>query len=372
MLEIFRVRTGKQRRDFLNLPLKLYGDNPCFTPPLYADEKKLIRRGFAPDAACPSEFFIAYRDGEPVGRIQGIWQKDSNAKSGENRVRFTRFDCTDDSAAAAALFDALENWARSLGMDTVCGPLGCSDLEREGLLIEGFEYAATFEEQYNAPYYRKLIEECGYRKETDWLEYRIFPRTEDTAELERTAEYILRRNRLHYVDIRNMRKALNTYYDDFVDLIDDAYFELYGEIALNAEMKKKLLKDFKLMIDSRFLRLVANEEGRLVYFSIAFPSLGEALRHSGGHLKPLTVCRLLKALRRPTNIDLGLVGVAGDYKSRGIGALVVRDLADILQKENLRYAETNLCLEDNHAILNTWKQFEHIQHKRRRAYVKNL
>lgn len=371
MVEVFQVRTGTQRRDFLNLPLKLYGDNPCFTPPLYADEKRLVC-GFERDTACPSELFIAYRDGEPVGRIQGIWQKDSNAKSGEKRVRFTRFDCTDDSEAAAALFTALENWARSLGMDTVCGPLGCSDLEREGLLIEGFDYAATFEEQYNAPYYRRLIEELGYRRETDWLEYRIFPFHGDSDELERAAEYVLRRNRLHYVDVRNKRRTLRLYFDRFVDLTDEAYFELYGEIALNAEMKKKLLKDFRLMIDSRFLRLVENEEGKLVYLAIAFPALGEALRNSGGHLKPLTVLRLLKSLRRPTSIDLGLVGVAKDYKSRGIGALVVRDLSDILKKEHLRYAETNLCLEDNRAILNLWKQFDHIQHKRRRAYIKKL
>ena len=150
---IREVRTKKEQKQFLEFPLKLYRDNPCFVPPLYGDEKKIFRKDYVYYDTCEAVYYNAYRDGRMVGRISGILQKVSNELRGEKRVRFTRFDTINDENVAKALFEAVENWALSRGMDTVCGPLGFSDLEREGLLVEGFEYLSTFEEQYNADYY---------------------------------------------------------------------------------------------------------------------------------------------------------------------------------------------------------------------------
>ena len=160
MITVKEVQTKREQREFLNFPLDLYRGNPYFVPPLYGDEKKIFRKDYIYNDTCEAVYYNAYRDGKMVGRISGILQKAANEKYNEKRVRFTRFDAIDDQAVADALFGAVEAWAKARGMDTICGPLGFSDLEREGLLIEGFDQLSTFEEQYNAPYYQKLIENC--------------------------------------------------------------------------------------------------------------------------------------------------------------------------------------------------------------------
>ena len=185
MVEIREVKTKKEQKAFLEFPLDMYADNPYFVPPLYGDEKKIFRGDYVYNDTCEHVYFNAYRDGEMVGRISGILQKASNEKKGERRVRFTRFDSINDREVAHALFDAVEKWALSKGMDTVCGPLGFSDLEREGLLIEGFDELSTFEEQYNAEYYGALIEDCGYAKEVDWIESKIYAPEEGDDTLEK-------------------------------------------------------------------------------------------------------------------------------------------------------------------------------------------
>ena len=205
-IEIVKVRTRAQRRAFVELPLKMYKGSPYFVPPLYGDEMKAFTDKNAYSDTCVSEFFLAYRDGKLVGRIQGIIQKQYNELHSEKRARFTRFDATDDKEVAAALLSAVEDWARENEMDTVCGPLGCSDLEREGLLIEGFDQLSTFEEQYNYEYYASLIENAGYEKEIDWLEFRLFaPKTKNVM-LSRVAERALELNKLHVVDASKYTK----------------------------------------------------------------------------------------------------------------------------------------------------------------------
>ena len=170
MVEICEVKTAKQQKQFLQFPLKLYKNNPYFVPPLYGDEKQIFSKDYMYYDQAEAVYFNAYRDGKMIGRISGILQKAANAKWGQNRARFTRFDAVNDQEVANALFAAVENWAKNKNADEIVGPLGFSDLEREGLLIEGFDQLATFEEQYNYDYYQKLIENCGYGKDVDWVE----------------------------------------------------------------------------------------------------------------------------------------------------------------------------------------------------------
>ena len=372
MTVIREVRTKKEKKEFLELPNRLYRDCPCYVPPFYADEKKIFTERRAKDKSAGSVFFLAYEDGKAVGRIQGICHYLSNRKSGEKRVRFTRFDCIDSKETAALLFRRLEDWARSLGMDTVCGPLGYSDLEREGLLIEGFDQLSTYEEQYNYAYYPDLLEAAGYRKEKDWLEFRLSIPEKEDGELERTAEFLLRRYGLTYVRGKNFAKLCEQYYDEFHRVLEDGYGSLYGTVPFTAEMKKELLKTLAAVLDKRFIRLVTDKDGDLVYFALALPSLSKALLHSGGHLSIPVICKLLNAKRHPEVIDLALVSVSEKYRGKGVGGLLVRDLIELMKSENVPYAETNLCLEDNIPILNLWHQFDSVQHKRRRSYVKRI
>ena len=173
LIEVREVRTRKEQKQFLEFPNQLYKGNPYYVPPLYMDEAKIFRSDYTYYDTCEAVYFNAYQDGKMVGRINGILQHASNKKHNEKRIRFTRFDAIDDPEVSKALFAAVEDWGRKKGMDTICGPLGFSDLEREGLLISGFDQLSTFEEQYNADYYKRHIEALGYEKEVDWYESRI-------------------------------------------------------------------------------------------------------------------------------------------------------------------------------------------------------
>lgn len=372
MIEIKEALTKKQQKEFLEFPLKMYKDNPYFVPPLYGDEKKIFRPDFVYNDTCEAVYFNAYDGEKMVGRISGILQKAANAKNNERRVRFTRFDAIDDQAVADALFAAVEDWAISKGMDAVCGPLGFSDLEREGLLVEGFDQLSTFEEQYNAEYYGRLIENCGYEKEVDWLESKIYLPEDDDGRLEKTAEYIMKRYNLHFGEAKNTRDFIDRYGDAFFELLDVAYENIYGTVPFTPGMKKMMIDNFMLIIDLEHVAVILDEDNRLVCLGICFPSIAKAVQKSQGHLTPAAIVRLLKAIKKPKVIDLGLIAVDPEYANRGIGSCISAALMRMLREDGLEYAETNLNLENNFAILNQWKRVKQVQHKRRRSYVKNL
>ncbi len=372
MVVIKEVKTKKEQKEFLHFPLNMYKDNPCFVPPLYGDEKKIFNKDYVYYETCEAVYYNAYRDGEMVGRISGILQKASNEKRNEKRVRFTRFDAINDQEVANALFGAVEKWAMEKGMDTVCGPLGFSDLEREGLLIEGFDQLSTFEEQYNAEYYGSLIETLGYEKEVDWTESQLRTPKEGVEDIEKMADFILKRYKLHFGEAKNTRDFLKKYADQIFDLIDRTYVDLYGTVPMTDGVKKMMLDNFKLIIDIKYVAVIVDENNKVVCFGICFPSLAKAVQKSGGRLTPAALLRVLKALKKPEIIDLALVGVDPEYANRGISAAFSGPLMRMLSQDGIKYAETNLNLETNYAIQNQWKRFDAVQHKRRRSYVKKL
>ena len=372
MVNVVEVKTSKQKREFLNFPLDMYRDNPFFVPPLYGDEKKIFRDDYVYYDTCEAVYYNAYRDGKMVGRISGILQKASNEKRNERRIRFDRFDSINDVEVAKALFDAVEKWGLEKGMDTVCGPLGFSDLEREGLLIEGFDELATFEEQYNADYYGGLIEQCGYVKEVDWTESKIYRPDEPDDTLEKMSEFVMKRYNLHYGEAKNIKEYLKLYADQIFDLLDKAYANIYGTVPFTEGTKKMLLDNFKLIINIKNTAVVLTEEGKVVCFGLCMPSIAKAVQKSRGHLTPFALIRLLKAIKKPEILDLALVGVDPEYENRGISTCITAGLMRMLGEDGVKYAETNLNLEDNYNIQNQWKRFKEVKHKRRRAYVKKI
>ena len=372
MVEILEVKTKKQQREFLEFPLKLYKDNPYFVPPLMMDEKKIFRRDYVYHDTCEAVYYNAYREGKMVGRISGILQKAANEKNGEKRIRFTRFDSVNDREVAKALFDAVEDWGRSLGMDTVCGPLGFSDLEREGLLIEGFDQLSTFEEQYNADYYQTLIESLGYEKEVDWTESRIYPPEEDDGHLKRLADRLMQRYNLRFGPAKNVNDFLDKYADGLFELLDKSYDQLYGTVPFTPGMKKLMIDNFRLIIDLDHVAAILDENDNVVCLGVCFPSIAAAVQKSGGRLTPARIARVLWAIKHPKIIDLGLIGVDPAWAMRGVSVAISAELERMLRAPGVEYAETNLNLEDNLMIQNQWKRFKEVKHKRRRAYVKKL
>lgn len=371
MIQVVEVRTRKQIKEFIEFPLNLYKNNPYFVPPLYMDEKKLFKNNAYLEQS-ETVYYNAYMDGQIVGRISGILQRVSNEKWQQKRVRFTRFDSIDNQKVADALFAKVEEWAKSKGMEEVVGPLGFTDLEREGLLIEGFDYLSTFEEQYNAPYYQKLIENCGYVKEVDWLEHRIFPPQEIDERVLNLSHRIMERYHLKLVDCKNVNEFIKRYGMQFFDILDKTYNNIYGVVPLTDKMKKEAISGFKAILTMDYIRAVVDENDRIVSFGLTFPSIGSAVQKSGGRLTLPTIIKIKKAVKHPKSIDFGLVGVVEEYRAKGAGAIMFALLLTQLRDTKVEYAETNLNLETNYAIINQWKSFSHIQHKRRRSFVKKI
>ena len=375
MIQVREVKTKREQKEFLNFPLDLYHGVAQYIPPLYLDEKKIFRKDYVYNDSCDSAFFNAYEDGVMVGRIQGIIQKDANAKNGEKRCRFTRFDAVDKPEVTAALFEKAEAWAREKGMDTVCGPLGYSDLEREGLLIEGFDVPANFEIPYNFAYYQRHIEAMGYVKEVDYTSSFLHgAESEETLEeMESLVNFIFKRYKLHFGTARNGADFLKKYADGVFDLIDKSYEGLYGTVPFTEGMRKLVIDNFGLVISPKYTAIILDENDRPVCFGLSIPSLNKAFALTRGHLTPGVILRFLQCVRKPEVIDMCLIGVDPEYLNRGVSAALSLAIMRMFKEHpEIRYADSLLNLEDNWAIQNQWKRFKRDVVRRYRCYVKKL
>ena len=372
MTIVREVRGKRDIKEFIELPLRLYKNCPYFVPPLYGDEKRLLSSGGNSDIA-ESVFFLAERDGRTVGRIQGIIQKQYNEIHGCKKLRFNRFDSIDDEEVSAALFEALENWGKDKGMDELCGPLGYSDLDREGLLVEGFEENSTFEEQYNFEYYGTLVEAAGFEKDIDWLEFELSSPEKRNPMLHRVAERSLELNKLHIADTGiSKKKYIEKYRDGFFDCLEECYRHLYGTVPISKAAQDELISQFMLILNNEYIVFICDKDDRVVGFGLCFPSIGDALKKSGGKLTPTALCKLLSAVRSPKTIDLGLVAIRPEYQNAGLNAVILDAMLDILEKGKVEKCETNLNLETNTPVISQWKYFTARQHKRRRSYIKKI
>ena len=372
MVEVGEVKTARDIREFIEFPLRLYRDVPWFVPPLYGDEKKLLRSG-GNSGVAESVFLLAKRDGETVGRVHALIQKQYDENHGCAQMRFTRFDSLDDPEIPAALFAAAEKWGAEKGMTEICGPLGFSDLDREGLLIEGFEEESTFEEQYNFEYYGKLLEGVGFRKDVDWLEFELTKPAKYNEMLSRVAKRALELHKLHIADMNVPKRAyINKYRDGFFDCLDECYSKLYGTVPISREAQDELVSQFMMILSPRHLVFICDENERVVAFGLCFPGIGEAVKKSGGRLTLPTLLRILKTVRHPKTVDLGLVAVRPEYQNAGVNAVIVAGLQDMLWSGEVERFETNLCLETNKAVQAQWKYVSARQNKRRRAYIKKI
>lgn len=372
MVEVKEVKTKKQQKEFIEFPLNLYKNNPNFVPTLYSDEKKIFKENYVYYDKSEAVYYNAYQDGKIVGRISGILQKSANEKWNQKRVRFIRFDCIDDQEVANALFESVEKWAKQKGMEEVVGPLGFSDLEREGLLIEGFDELSTFEEQYNYTYYQKLIENQGYVKEVDWIEKKLMRPEVIDERIGRISKLMMEKYNLHWGYAKNTRDFLKKYGDQFFEILDKTYVDIYGSVPFTPGMKKMLISNFKLILDKRFIEIIVDENEKVVCFGLAFPSIAKAVQKSGGRLTPPTIIKVIKALKKPKVVDMALIGVLPEYEKKGIASSIIAHTLNMFDKYGIEHFETNLNLEDNYNIQNMWKHFNNVTHKKRRCFVKKI
>ena len=318
-------------------------------------------------------FYLAVRDGKTVGRIQGILQKEYNRSHNVSQIRFTRFDSVDDVEVAKALFSAVEKWGAKQGMTEICGPLGYTDLDREGLLVEGFEENSTFEEQYNYEYYGRLIEAVGYKKDIDWLEYQLKMPKQRNEMLSRVANRSLELNKLHIASTNmSKKKYIEKYRDGFFKCLFECYKHLYGTVDIPKDAQDELISQFMLIVNKEYAIFICDEDENVVGFGLCFPSIGDSVKKSGGRLTLPAIIRLLGMVKNPKVIDLGLVAVLPEYRNAGINAILINGILDMLESGKIESCETNLNLETNTAVQAQWKYFDARQHKRRRAYIKQI
>lgn len=374
-IHIIKVTGKRDLTKFAVFPTDtLYKDHPYYVPNLVSD----ITGTFNPNENpayefCESVCFMAYQDGKPVGRIAGIINHRLNERTGHKEARFGFVDFIDDKFVSETLFDFVEKWAREKGMTSMHGPLGFSDMDPEGLLVEGFEEMGTSVTIYNYPYYVDHIEALGYEKETDWVEFKIQIPKEIPEKHLRIAEIVKRKYNLRVIKYTDANKLIKDYGQKIFELINVAYDELYGYSPLSQRQIDYYIKMYIPMIRLENVPLIVDAEGELIGVGITLPSLVKALQKSRGRMFPFGFIHLLKALKCKNNVvEMLLVAVRPDYQSKGVNALLFADLIPVFNKNGYDYAESNPELEDNNKVQAQWQYFDTIQHRRRRAYCKKL
>ena len=369
------IAGNRALKKFVKFSIDLYEDNEYYVPSLVLDEVGTLSAKSNPAFDfCESVYYMAYRDGKPVGRIAGIINRKVNEKTGEKAARFGFVDFIDDREVSKALFDAVENWARSKGMNEVHGPLGFTDMDPEGLLVDGYDQLGTMASIYNHPYYVDHIEGLGYEKAVDWVEYKLKVPESVPEKHQRISDIVQRKYNLRILKFKNTSEIYKGNYGQKIfDLINDAYAELYGYSALSQRQIDYYVKMYIPVLRLENVSLIVDEHDDLIAVGIAMPSLSKALQKSRGRLFPFGFVPLLKALKGKNDVvDLLLVAVRPDYQSKGVNALLFSDLIPVFIRNGYKYAESNPELEENEKVQSQWQYFERHQHKRRRAYTKKI
>ncbi|RJQ42067.1 MAG: N-acetyltransferase [Anaerolineaceae bacterium] len=371
-ITIQEVTNRRLLRKFVNFPFKLYRSNPNWVPPLRSDEMNTLRWDKNPAFAfCQAKYWLAYKDGKLAGRIAGIINPRYEERWGNAYARFGWIDFIDDPQVSQALLNTVEQWALEQGMQAMHGPLGFTDLDPEALLVEGFNEMGTLVGIYNYPYYRTHMENAGYVKDTDWVEFEIKVPAGGVEKIRKLAKIVEERYHLHYLEARN-KKDLLRYAHQLFELLDEAYQHLYGVTPLSREQVDAYISQYLGFISPEFVPIVLDENDKMVAFGIAMPSLSQALRKSKGRMLPLGFIYLLHALRKNDKGDLYLIAVRKDFQGKGVNSMLMTRLLDVFAKMGITSVESNPELEDNINVQAQWKHFEYRQHKRRRVFIKQL
>ncbi len=374
MIIVQEVKTKKGMRTFADYPFRLYKDNPCYVPSFRSDEENIADPKKNPNLEdCEIRCFLAYKDGRLAGRIAGIIQKKYNKVSGRRCIRFSRFDCIDDEQVAAALLKAVEDYGREKGMDTIHGPWGFNDQDREGLLTYGFDRRATYCTNYNYPYYEKLVKSQGFTDESEWLEYDFVIPDKVDERIARIADRLKDKFKVREVaDDGPMRKLIKIYGRRAIALVNEAYASLDCYVAVEGRAVDAVLDQFATVINTRYFSLLVNEKDEVVGMAVMLPSLCEAIKKSDGRLFPFGFIRVLKAIKKPKELEMALIAVRPDYQKTGINSLMISRIMKNLLEDKIEKVESNPELVSNTAVQSQWSSMEKKIIKRRKCFTKSI
>ena len=375
-ITIREISGRRALKKYVQFNIDLYKGNPYKVPPLVADELNTFTPAKNPAFDfCEAVHFMAYEGKKPVGRITGIINRNLNEKTGKKEARFGFVDFVDDTRVSDALFDAVEEWARSKGMNHLVGPMGFTDMDPEGLLIEGYDQLGTMATIYNYPYYVDHILRRGFETECEWVEFKLTVPPVMSEKQARIAEIVRQKYHLRSVirEYTNINDVARDYGRQIFELINEAYKDLYGYSTLTPRQIDHYVKMYVPMVPLEYLSLIVNEKDELVGVGIAMPSMSRALQKAHGKMFPFGFVHLLKALKGKNDIvDLLLVAIHPDYQNMGANALLFDDILPYFIKNGVKYTETNPEMVTNNKVQQQWQYFEQQLHKRRRAYAKDI
>ncbi len=357
-------------KKFAQFPYDLYHTNPYWVPPRIGDELKALQPVTNPAfKICEAKFWLAIKDCKVAGRIGAIINKQYNDKTGEQMCRISRLEFIDDKNVSKALLDTAEKWAKEKGMDGTHGPLGFTNLDHQAILIEGFDHLPSIASEYHLPYYRRHLEEAGYGKEMDWVEFRLKLEKEIPEKALKLNDMIQRRYHLKVVHFNN-RMEMKAYAPKILALLNVAFGELFSFVAMDEELSEFYINKYFSILNPKFVKVIEDKDASIIGFIISLPSLSHAMQKSKGKLFPFGWYHLSKALKRPKVVDLLLTGIHPDWQAQGVSAILITELQKVMQEHGVEYVETTGMLETNEKAINHWKNYNHIQHKRKRCFRK--
>jgi len=375
-VEIREIQPTKRNLiKFVHYPIDtLYRDSEYFVPPLVTDEVNTLRPDKNPAFDfCEAIYYMAYRDGKPVGRVAGIINHVCNERSGKKEARFSYIDFIDDAEVVDALIDAVTRWGKSKGMEHLTGPLSFTDMDPEGMLIEGFDRVGTSGGIYNHPYYPKHMDRLGFVKDADWIEMLITIPEEIPEKMVRISDLVAQRYNLTTIKYTSRKKLVADYGDAIFKLINVAYDDIFGYSPLSDKQINHYIKMYLPFLPLNDLAMAIEKDTReLIAVGISIPSMARALIKGRGRLFPWGWKHLLHAFKHNDVVDLMLIAVKPEFQNKGVNSLLFTDLIPCFNANGYKYAESNRELEVNTKVLKQWEYFERDQHKRRRAYTKEI
>lgn len=370
-LEIKKIDSKKDLKKFVKFYTDLYRSNPQVSLPLHMDEMATLSSKNPAMEHCEMQLWLAMEDNKVVGRMATIINHLECEKEKETVGRFGWYDFVNNKAVSQALMIRASSWFQEWGVKLIHGPFGFTDLDRQGMLVEGFEESSTFATIYNYSYYQEHIENLGFQKKTDWLEYKIFAKGGASERIDKISNFVAKKFQLKEVDVKS-KKELRLYIAKVFKLLNVCYQDLYGYVALTEKQMKHYADMFIFLVKLDFLSLIENEQGELVGFGLAMPSFTQASQKAKGSIIPLGWYHFIKALKKNNTLDLYLLAVAPEYQNKGVNAMIMNKIMNNALSFGITNAESNIELEDNYKVQQMWRLFEHTQHKRRRCYYKNI
>jgi hypothetical protein len=374
-IEIKTVSTKKELKTFVRFANKMYKGNKYYVPCMPMDDFKTLDKNYnAAFEFCEAEYYLAYKDGKLVGRVAAIINHKANKAWNVNQVRFGWIDFIDDIEVSKALLDAVVAFGKARGVNQIVGPLGFTDFDPEGMLVEGFDRISTMALIYNHPYYPEHMKKLGYQKETGWVEYRLTLPDQLPERHIKVAEFVMSRYGLKIVKKTKRQVNKERYGQKIFQLINETYCNLYGFSLLSEKQIDQFVDTYLGVIDMEMLTFVEDINGNLIAAGLTMPSIAETLQKCNGEMFPFGWFQLLRTMfwKKPDTVEMLLIGVKPEWQSRGVNSLIFVDLLARLKRMGFKYAETNANLEDNTKVQAMWTIFEREQHKKRWVFGKEI